>query len=194
MLPSFVLAAVVLTSPADTLDGRVTIRRDEFGVPHIFAATVPDGFFGLAYAQSEDLLESLLTLIVRARGELASARGTDALASDIEQRKWQHVEAARAGFGRLSPMLQDAYRAYIEGIQAYIREHPGRAPAWTPRLEPTDAMVLTRSVLWTAYQAGIGLRDCQRAGIRLAAASTESPDGISVASNEWVLAPWRTAD
>ncbi len=174
---------------------QVTIRRDEFGVPHIFASSVEDGYYGLGYAQAEDQLEALLTLFVRAKGELAAALGPRAVQSDVEQRRWRHLEAARAGFRRVSPALQAAYRKYVAGIEAFIDAHPSAAPAWAPHLEPEDAIAMTRSLLWLGYQAGIGLADCLRGGVRLADA--EVPAGITapiLASDEWVLAPWRTAD
>jgi len=174
--------------------GDVIIQRDEFGVPHIFASSVEGGYYGLGYAQAEDILEGILTLVLRARGELAAARGAAFLTSDIEQRRWRHVEAAEAGFHRLNPTLQAAYRQYIAGIQAFIAKHPSAAPSWAPRLTTRDAMALTRSVLWVAYQAGIGLADCRRGGVKLAQAGEVFPGAQpSVASNEWVLAPWRTA-
>jgi len=191
---AWVSASAVTAARTDSLDGKVVIRRDEFGVPHIFAATVENGFYGLGYAQAEDILEPLLALILRGRGELATVRGATMVGSDIEQRLWQHTEAAKVGLGRLSPVLQRSYRSWVAGIQAFMVEHPNAVPAWAPRLEPWDAMVLTRSVLWSSYQAGMGVSDCRRGGVKLAAGIRAPSDDRMVASNEWVLAPWRTAD
>src|SRR5262245_15713699 len=114
---------------SDSLAGKVVIHRDEFGVPHIFAGTVENGFYGLGYAQSEDILELILMLVLRGRGELASAQGEAMLGSDVEHRRWQHREAARSGFGRLSPLLQGAYRSWIAGVQAFMADHPDAVPA-----------------------------------------------------------------
>ncbi len=47
--------------------GSVQIHRDEWGVPHIVADRVPDGFYGLGYAQAEDQLETILAFILAAR-------------------------------------------------------------------------------------------------------------------------------
>ena len=185
-------ATVQIGTPVQSHD--VVIERDDYGVPHIFASSIEDGFYGLGYVQAEDILELILALILSGRGELAAAQGAAFLQPDIDERRWRHVEAAEAGFRRLSPALQAAYRQYIAGIQAFIPEHPSAAPSWAPRLEPRDAMVLTRSALWRAFQAGIGLADCRRGGVRLAqveGALTAAPG--AVASDEWVIAPWRTA-
>ena len=44
-------------APGDRLAARaqnITIIRDDFGVPHIYAETDADAVFGLLYAQAED--------------------------------------------------------------------------------------------------------------------------------------------
>ncbi|HEY5775038.1 MAG TPA: penicillin acylase family protein, partial [Xanthomonadales bacterium] len=49
--------ATTPTPPLDRLAARaqnVTIIRDDFGVPHIYAKTDADAVFGLLYAQAED--------------------------------------------------------------------------------------------------------------------------------------------
>ena len=95
MSVSWLLVSVLVAGPG-TPDS-IVIQRDEYGVPHIFASSVEGGYYGLGYAQAEDLLEGILTLILRARGELAAARGVAFLGSDLEERRWRHVEAAEAG-------------------------------------------------------------------------------------------------
>ncbi len=177
------------------LVGQATIYRDDWGVPHIYAATESAGFYGLGYAQAEDQLESILRLFLIARGELARAVGKDALESDAAARQWMHAEEARAGFSRMSAALQQNYRAYAAGLQQYMTEHPTEVPSWAPHVQPWDPVAVSRAVLWLGYQAGDGLRDCQAGGIKLSAHLTASiTDRRQAASNEWVLAPWRTAD
>lgn len=174
--------------------GQVTIYRDDYGVPHIYAEREADGYYGLGYAQGEDQLELQLRFFLQARGEEAAVFGKAHLATDYLARLWRHAEEARAGFARLSPELQANYRAYVAGLQRYMRDHPDRVPAWAPRLEPWDPVALSRWLLWLGYQAGEGLRNCQAGGVRLAAAEAAAVDRAQVAaSNEWVLAPWRTA-
>src|SRR5262249_31497843 len=84
-------------------------------------------------------------------------------------------------------------RRYIEGLQDFMAKNPSRVPAWAPRLLPRDAMVLTRSALWSTFQAGIGLADCRRGGVRLAAGVRPAGGRAALAADEWVIAPWRTA-
>ena len=53
--------AVCLAWPALASDeaGSVTVYRDDYGVPYIFAATDADAAYGLGYAQAEDRLGDL---------------------------------------------------------------------------------------------------------------------------------------
>lgn len=190
-----VLAALMLLpGAAPAQSGRVTIYRDTWGVPHIYADREPDGFYGLGYAQAHDQLELQLRFFLQARGEEAAAFGSAFLATDIQARLWRHAEEARAGFARMSPALQANYRAYVAGIQRYMRDHPAEVPAWAPRLEAWDPVALSRWLLWLAYQAGEGLNNCRAGGVQLAeAAGTALDRARDNASNEWILAPWRTA-
>lgn len=193
---SILLAALLAggAHPAPAPDS-VTIHRDEWGVPHFYAATEAGGFYGLGYAMAEDELEYVLTLIVLSRGEAAAALGREHLASDYTARLWRHAEEARIGFGRMAPELQRNYRAWVAGLTAWMREHPDRTPAWAPTLMPWDPVAVSRFVLWLGYQAGEGLADCRRGGVQLAAAERAGLEAKgTLASNEWVVAPWRTAD
>ncbi len=174
---------------------RVTIYRDNWGVPHIYADSEATGYYGLGYAMAEDELEYVLTLTVLARGEAAQALGAAHTGSDYTSRVWRHAEESRIGFAKLSPQLQRNYRAWIAGLTRWMTEHPDKTPAWAPRLEPSDPVAISRWLLWLAYQAGEGLADCRRGGVTLAAADQAGLDARqSLASNEWLLAPWRTAD
>jgi acyl-homoserine lactone acylase PvdQ len=175
-------------------EGRVTIYRDDWGVPHIYADREEDAYYGLGFAQAEDELESLLRRFLMARGEEARAFGAEFVPTDYLSRLFRHAEEARAGFARMSTQLQRNYSGYVAGIQRFMREQPRQVPAWAPRLEPWDPVALSRWLLWLSYQAGAGIRDCQAGGVRLAAAlGGELERGAIAASNEWIVAPWRTA-
>ena len=47
----------------------VTIYRDEFGIPNIFASTEEGAVYGMGYAQAEDRLEEILKQYRRAEAE-----------------------------------------------------------------------------------------------------------------------------
>src|SRR5579872_6965723 len=68
---------------AATVRGRVEILRDHAGVPHIYAASTPDLYFGLGVAMAQDRLWQMDRLRRRALGRQAEILGPAYLASDI---------------------------------------------------------------------------------------------------------------
>ena len=65
---------------------RVTIIRDDYGVPHIYAPTDADAVFGLLYAQAEDDFPRVERNYIWAIGRLAEVEGEAALYSDLRAR------------------------------------------------------------------------------------------------------------
>src|ERR1700754_1193617 len=65
-----------LSPTAEAAQGhKVTLYRDEYGVPHIFAANIEAAAFAIGYAQAEDRLEDLLKDYRLATGTMAEAFG-----------------------------------------------------------------------------------------------------------------------
>jgi len=163
----------------------VTIDRDEFGTPHIFAETLEGVSFGSGYAQAEDRLEELLRNYRKAEGTMAEAFGPNWIQHDYRQRLWQHAPIARERYKTLSPRIRNAFAAYQEGIKLYMRLNPKQVPAWAPELRPWQIVALTRFIIWNWPEGEAGGK-LQRAGIQ--------PDPIGYrGSNEWVVGPRRTA-
>ena len=48
----------------------ITIARDSFGVPHIFAPTDPEVAYGIAWAHAEDDFGTLQTVVQSGKGML----------------------------------------------------------------------------------------------------------------------------
>ncbi len=65
------------------VNGRTEILRDRAGIPHIFASTTADTYFGLGYAMAEDRLWQMDRLRRRALGRQAEILGPSYVASDI---------------------------------------------------------------------------------------------------------------
>jgi acyl-homoserine-lactone acylase len=175
-------------------DNEVTLVRDDWGVPHIYADTESAGYFALGYAQAEDQGERVMFLALMAMGEAASLEGPAMLPSDIEARRWMHAEESQAAMSHLSTHIQENYRAYATGFNRFFAEHPDNAPEWRFELEAWHLVAISRNILWP-YMAGDGLSDCRRGGVRLSRGQVESLERrASFASNVWVLHPERTAD
>ena len=59
----------------DGLEGAVTILRDEWGIPHVRAASAHDGFFGQGFVHAADRLGQLEYDRRRAYGTWAEIAG-----------------------------------------------------------------------------------------------------------------------
>jgi acyl-homoserine-lactone acylase len=203
------------TSPTDT-SHEVRIVRDAFGMAHLYSDREEDGFYGLGYAIAEDRLQQVLTWYVAIRGDLAATfgpktpplRGTelpptagrassplsDAIASDINARKYHFLATARSNFHLLPSQYQRDLRAYIAGLRAFMRAHPDRTPSWAPSLEPA----LPTAVMDFFISEAQGVCEARRSADerdepRAAGLPQDAPFPLG-ASNAWAVAGSRTVD
>jgi acyl-homoserine-lactone acylase len=179
--------ALLLVLSAGLLFGaeKVEILRDEYGVPHIFAASPAAAAFGSGYAQAEDRLEEMLRNYRKAEGTMAEAFGPEWLTHDYRQRLWRHRQVAEEHYKDLDPRLRAICEAFQAGVKEFMREHPEQVPAWAPRLEPWQIIALGRYIIW-GWPEGEAGGDLKRAGIE--------PDPVAYhGSNEMLLAPSRTS-
>ncbi|MFL5489372.1 MAG: penicillin acylase family protein [Gemmatimonadaceae bacterium] len=187
-------ACLVAQAPIVRAPSRVTIVRDDWGVPHIFAAREQDAYYGFGYAIAEDRLESVLRRYLAAQGRLASVFGADSLEKDLWRLRLMHLEVARKSFAALDAHPQRDYRMFVDGIARYVADHPGETPTWAPELEPALPIAWNRAWL---FDWGEAIEKCRQSGapiepeLRVAVADDEAP---LPASNAWALAPWRSAD
>ena len=108
------------------LQGSVTVRYDERGVPHIRADNEPDLYRALGYVHAQDRLFQMEILRRLARGELAEVLGSKLLDTDKLMRSLRIRERADtylAGLDRQSPAFV-AMQAYLDGINQYQNSHP----------------------------------------------------------------------
>ncbi len=107
---------------------RVTIVRDEFGVPHIFGKTDADAAFGFAYAHAEDDWRTIFLALTAARGELSRALLSEtAVGNDFFVRSFRVQAAAEQQYARLSPEMKAVLEAYAAGLNFYAARHPDEA-------------------------------------------------------------------
>ncbi len=164
---------------------KVEILRDEYGVPHIFAATPAAAAFGSGYAQAEDRLEELLRNYRKAEGTMAEAFGPEWVTHDYRQRLWRHRQVAEQHYNDLDPQLRAICEAFQAGVKKFMQEHPEQVPAWAPKLEPWQIVALGRYIIW-GWPEGEAAGDLKRGGIE--------PDPVAYhGSNEMLLAPSRTS-
>src|SRR5436190_5669093 len=102
----------------------ITIYRDEFGIPHVFADSLEGAAYAVGYAQAEDRLEELLKNYRKANGTMAEVFGPAFYRQDVIQRMWRHSEISHDKYKEVSPKMRGVIEAYQEGIKHFMNEHP----------------------------------------------------------------------
>lgn len=181
------------------MPGDVRIDRDDWGMPHVTAATEADAFYGVGWAQAQDQAELMMRYYAMVRGELAALTGDPAdVAKDVMSRRWRHAAACRSTYDEARSEVRAAAEAFVEGVADFLAEHPDRAAGARVDLEPYLAVSVHRLALGPyhhldALSAGL------RAGLPVDPEVSELVDLLAErrrsigASNEWVLRPSRTS-
>jgi len=136
--PQIVLEAPGLAQP-------VEIRRDRWGINHIYAATEHDLFFAQGYAAAKDRLFQFEMWRRQATGTVAEILGPRELERDRGARLHMFRGDLEAEFAHYHPRGKAIVAAFVGGINAYIAETE-RTPALLP-LEFT--MLGIRPGRWT---------------------------------------------
>ena len=123
---------------------RVLIRRDTFGIPHIFAETDEAAGFGLGYAQAEDHLEILARRFLEARGEAARTFGA-ALEHDVAMHRVDNHAGARRQLDHLGAAFRGVVKAFADGVNLYVSQHRDEVPTWIPEFTAADVLANTHS-------------------------------------------------
>lgn len=116
----------LLVGPFTTVaaNSEVEILRDQWGTPHVFAASETDGFFGLGYAAAEDRLLQMELIRRKAAGRLAEVFGSDWVDADREARIAGHTVYAPQALAKLPERWQAALRAYAAGVNSWREANP----------------------------------------------------------------------
>lgn len=124
-VPGATVAEVLRT--AAQYDAR--IRRDEWGVPHVYGKRNADAAYGLAFAQAEDDFPTVSQVLLATRGRLAAVAGpaaapTDYVAGLLEP----YRKLATAYESELPPDLRAVLEGYAAGLNHYAVLHPEEVP------------------------------------------------------------------
>jgi penicillin amidase len=105
----------------------VTVLRDRWGVPHIYAQNEHDLFFAQGYVAAQDRLFQMELWKRSGQGRLAEVLGPSALPRDVYARLLQYRGNMQAEYASYSPDTQHILEAFTAGINAYIahRMAPG---------------------------------------------------------------------
>ena len=102
----------------------ITIARDAWGVPHIFAKTDAEVAYGLAWANAEDAFDKLQEMAAIAKGKMGILKGKDGAKTDF----FVQAIGARKTVDSLYHTLDKNYLiyldAYCQGLNAYAAQFP----------------------------------------------------------------------
>ncbi|HSJ44837.1 MAG TPA: penicillin acylase family protein [Euzebyales bacterium] len=170
LLAASVAALVAVRRPWPVTDGAieldvlrrpVDVRRDGFGVPHIYADTVEDLFAAQGFVHAQDRFWEMDVRRHTTAGRLSELFGAGQLDTDrvIRTMGWRRV--AEQELALLSPESVRILEAYSSGVNAYLRDRgtssialeytilglqrPGYAPEpWTPG----DSLAWLKAIAW----------------------------------------------
>ena len=120
----YFLLLLTLHAQAQIDPKTVTIARDSFGVPHIFAKTDPQVSYGLAWAHAEDDFKSLQMVALPSKGLMGRALGKDGVAGDYAFALFRCREITEEKWNTLSPAFLRLIEGYVQGINDYAKAHP----------------------------------------------------------------------
>lgn len=112
--------ATTKTLQVPGLRERVTVRRDERGIPYIEAKNDEDLYFAQGYVTASDRLWQMDLFRRNARGELAEIFGNTVLEEDKRHRILGFAHVAEIEAAQASPQVKAVLNAYANGVNAYI--------------------------------------------------------------------------
>ena len=104
---------------------RITIARDSFGVPHIFAPTDPETAYGLAWAHAEDDFAALQLVILSGQARLGKVLGKKGAKADYVVNLLGCRQLVDEQWNTLSTDFIALLKGYVAGLNAYAKAHPG---------------------------------------------------------------------
>ncbi len=146
------------------LRDRVTVRRDERGIPYIEAKNDEDLYFAQGYVTASDRLWQMDLLRRTERGELAEVLGAGPNNAVLEQDK-QHrtlgfAQEVELNLRRASPESRAVLEAYANGVNAYIASLDARSlpagvsnSAVQTKALDTGGFFVVRKVFAEAFQS-----------------------------------------
>jgi len=160
---------------------------DRYGVPHVYARTTPDLFYGFGWAQVKSHGDLVLKLYAEGRGRAAEYYGPGELDSD----RWMAINdvpgRAKTWLAAQTPAFRADLEAFADGMNAYAAAHPEALSAAARRVLPitgVDVIGYAHRLFQYVYIAPQGIADHPPAD--------SGPAPEPAGSNGWAIAPARS--
>jgi len=136
---------------------RVTITRDEWGIPHIHGKSDADAVFGLIYAQAEDDFNRIEMNYLGALGRTAETEGEARLFHDLRMRLVVDEDTLRSRYATSPDWLRSLMHAWADGLNYYLATHPQVRPKVLQRFEPWMTLAFSEgSIGWDIERVSLG--------------------------------------
>src|SRR5205809_4714947 len=100
----------------------VTVLRDKWGVPHIYARNQHDLFFAQGFVAAQDRLFQMELWKRAGQGRLAEVLGPSATERDRYARLLRYRGDMKAEYSSYAPDAFEILQSFTDGINAYIRK------------------------------------------------------------------------
>ncbi|NTV62248.1 MAG: penicillin acylase family protein, partial [Oscillochloris sp.] len=114
--------------PLPGLHARAEVRRDRWGIPHIYAEHNADLFAALGYVHAQDRLWQMELNRRTGHGRLAEIFGPIALSSDTFVRTLGFSRIAYREVDLLDEQTRSIIAAYVGGVNAFVSANNSRLP------------------------------------------------------------------
>ena len=133
----------------------VTIERDRWGIPHIFADGHRDLWFGFGYAMAQDRLFQMDYLRRKGLGRLAEVLGPEGVPLDLIARTVGLNRIAKDEWTRLPQETRELQQAFADGVNAWIKQCGEQLPIEFDLLDyhpepwsPIDSLAIESEFRW----------------------------------------------
>jgi acyl-homoserine-lactone acylase len=187
---SMVYCLWTMVSSAQINPNNITIARDSFGIPHIFAKTDAEAAYGLAWSHSEDDFRNIQYNVLAGKNMLGRVLGKDGVLFDFGLQFLNISETVDEKFEKdISPEYRKVLEGYVQALNDYAAAHP-KEVLLKKSLPFTAKDVLKGAVLQTSLMAGVGMaiKSIRDGRIR------EFYQINDVGSNAMAIAPSHTED
>lgn len=137
---------------------RVTIIRDNWGIPHIYGKTDADAVFGLLYAQCEENFQKVEENNLEMMGRLSEI-GKAGLYDDLQMRLIYDSAAAMKDYKSSPLWFKKLLDAAADGVNYFLYKHPEVKPALLKHFEPWFALMRTNGSISATQTAELTVED-----------------------------------
>ncbi|TMI65186.1 MAG: acylase [Bacteroidetes bacterium] len=174
---------------------KVTIIRDNWGIPHIYGKSDADAVFGLLYAQCEDDFKRVEMNYIEKLGRMAEVKGESSLYDDLLIRLVIDQQEARADYNKAPAWLKKLCIAFADGINYYLYKNPSVQPALLKHFEAWYPLLWTDGSIGAISTADISMNDLKSlySPESFTALNQEEKEEVVTGSNGFAFSPKITA-